>query len=643
MEFKDDNPDNNPVHVEIVKADNIHYISEKWPEIYLQQGITLNIGILDMISNLIMVCDREGRVLRFNKACERISGYTFDQIKGDYFWNYVVSEEDIDQAKELFNQPEVFASLHIANKFENHWVSQDGERVIINWTIRYLFDIDGSVYVINIGDDVSRQRKVEERLHKSEAELNTIFQNADGIIYTLSNEGKFLFVSQGWTESLGHDVSEVEGRSFEIFVHPDHVHICRSFLELVISTGEPQRGVEYLVKHRDGTWRWHTSSGAPVRDKSGRTLYYVGLAIDITERKQAEQALNQYSQQLEQLVNERTRELDKANREVSNILESISDNFVAYDKGLKMVYLNKAAEKLLGPREALIGKTIEEINPNYNRMALEFYKQVLDEKTPRYFEAFFEQYRRWMEVSVYPSSEGISVYSRDITDRRQFEKEIARLDRLNLIGEIAASIGHEIRNPLTSVRGFLQMLTLQTEYERDQEIFNLMIEELDRANDIISEFLAMAKDKRVDLHPQYLDEVIKYLYPMIKVDANYREMNVRLDLGKPPMPLIDEKEIRQMILNMARNGLEAMLPGGTLTIGTTEIDNEIILFIRDQGHGLDFELIDKLGTPFITTKDNGTGLGLAVCYSIAARHNARIDFDTGPDGTTFYVRFPFIT
>lgn len=91
---------------------------------------------------------------------------------------------------------------------------------------------------------------------------------------------------------------------------------------------------------------------------------------------------------------------------------------------------------------------------------------------------------------------------------------------------------------------------------------------------------------------------------------------------------------------MVRNGMEAMSMQGTLTIGTMLEEENVLLYIKDEGHGLNPEVIEKLGTPFFTTKANGTGLGLAVCYSIAARHKAKIDFDTGSSGTTFYVRFP---
>jgi signal transduction histidine kinase len=111
-------------------------------------------------------------------------------------------------------------------------------------------------------------------------------------------------------------------------------------------------------------------------------------------------------------------------------------------------------------------------------------------------------------------------------------------------------------------------------------------------------------------------------------------------LCDPPQIQVDEREIRQLIINIARNGMESMSGNGTLTIGTKSTTDEVVLFIRDEGSGLPPEILHKLGTPFLTTKEKGTGLGLAVCYSIAARHNARIDYETGEAGTTFYVRFP---
>lgn len=227
----------------------------------------------------------------------------------------------------------------------------------------------------------------------------------------------------------------------------------------------------------------------------------------------------------------------------------------------------------------------------------------------------------------------------DITEKRQLEKEIARLERLNLVGQMAAGIGHEIRNPMTAVRGFLQLLGNRKEHSDYRHYFNLMIDELDRANSIITEYLSLARNKPVDLVELKLDSVLRVLQPLIKADALNAGVDVDIKLEEVPGFPLNENEIRQLVLNLVRNGVEAMPAGGTLTIKTYCEGDEVVLSVKDQGKGLDEEALEKLGTPFFSTKDTGTGLGLPVCYSIAARHKAAIDVETGPGGTEFIVRF----
>jgi PAS domain S-box-containing protein len=231
-------------------------------------------------------------------------------------------------------------------------------------------------------------------------------------------------------------------------------------------------------------------------------------------------------------------------------------------------------------------------------------------------------------------------FAEDITERKQIEKEMAGLDRLNLVGEMAASIGHEIRNPMTTVRGFLQLLNGKEECRGYKEYFDLMIQELDRANSIIKEYLSLAKNRPVDYKKQNLNGIVQAMLPLITADAINSNKITELNLQAVPDLLLDEKEIRQLLLNLARNGLEAMDPGGKLTIRTfVNEDAEVVLSVQDQGCGIAPEIVDKIGTPFFTTKEEGTGLGLAVCFSIAARHNATIKLDTGTGGTTFSVVF----
>ncbi len=227
----------------------------------------------------------------------------------------------------------------------------------------------------------------------------------------------------------------------------------------------------------------------------------------------------------------------------------------------------------------------------------------------------------------------------DITELRQYQREISRLCSLNLIGEMAASIAHEIRNPMTTVRGFLELLGEKEECLRHKDFFTLMVSELDRANSLITEFLSLVKNKPIELKSQDLNLIIESLFPLIQADALIADKDVILELDTLENLLIDAKEIRQLILNLVRNGLESMSPGRNLTIKTHMKNDLVVLIVKDQGKGMDSRVINKVGTPFFTTKDNGTGLGLATCYSIAARHNATINFDTGPSGTTFYASF----
>lgn len=225
------------------------------------------------------------------------------------------------------------------------------------------------------------------------------------------------------------------------------------------------------------------------------------------------------------------------------------------------------------------------------------------------------------------------------TELSLLEKELPRLDRLNLLGEMAAAIGHEIRNPMTTVRGFLQMLSQKQDCSSYKEYFDLMIEELDRANSIITQFLSMAQNKDAELRMNNINSIIKALYPLIKADAILTDKDIYLKLDDIPDIPLEEKEIRQLILNLVRNGLEAMSPGGVITIKTYASDDFIILAVKDQGIGIESNVLYKIGTPFLTTKEDGTGLGLAVCYRIARNHKATIDVDTGPAGTTFFVKF----
>lgn len=228
----------------------------------------------------------------------------------------------------------------------------------------------------------------------------------------------------------------------------------------------------------------------------------------------------------------------------------------------------------------------------------------------------------------------------DINDLRRYEEEIAHMERMNTIGEMAAGIGHEVRNPLTTVRGYLQLFSRKQDYSNYYDQLTIMMEELDRANDIISTFLSLAKNKTGEIKSGNFNDVIKEIHPLLEADALRRGHELWLKLGDVPETVFDKNEIRQLILNLVRNGLEAMETSGSITISTFYNEGHAFIKVEDTGSGIPPEIMDKLGTPFFTTKASGTGLGLATCYRIANRHGAKIIIDSGETGTAFIIKFP---
>lgn len=360
------------------------------------------------------------------------------------------------------------------------------------------------------------------------------------------------------------------------------------------------------------------------------------------EKDRLTEELLQHRDLLEKKVEERTKEVASANEKITKIVESISDGFLAVNKEWTIIYLNNHPyfPKDMEARNFL-GKSIWEVFPE--AVDSDWYKEfhrAMSARTPVSFEtpSLFKE-ATWYAVHIYPFDEGICCFFRDITETKNYEQEMKRLSGLDLIGQMAAGISHEIRNPMTTVRGFLQLLSSKEDCQQYHDFFTLMIDELDRANSIITEFLSMGNTRSSDLQELNLNSILTSITPLLQGDAFNENKQVQMKLSKIPNLLLNRNEIRQLVLNLYRNGLEAMEPGKTLTISTYVEKDEVILALQDEGVGIKPEVLEKLGTPFFSTKDNGTGLGLGVCYGIAARHRAKINIETSPKGTTFYVRF----
>lgn len=470
--------------------------------------------------------------------------------------------------------------------------------------------------------EIFERQKVEaimlENQHRYEALLKAL---PVGLFYN-DADGLCIYVNEQVTLITGCSPDRLIGMNWINSIHPeDRDRVLKEWKRCQ----EEQKlfKMDYRFIGDNGQISWAIVQAAPYTGHDGKFLGYVGTLSDITEHKHME----------EKLATERER------------LYSLLDGLPAF------VYL-QAEDYSIRFNNKYFRKQFGETGARYCYQILQRNNKPCEEcPTFKVFRARRPGNWEWVlpdgktyHMYNYPFNDPdgtplVLVMGIDITERKQFEKELARLDRLYLIGEMAAGISHEIRNPMTTVRGFLQMLSSKKQCAQFQEYYNLMIDELDRANSIITEFLSLARNRIVNLKLHNINNVVNALLPMLQANAMITDHIIDIDLGELPDTLIDEREIRQLILNLVRNGTESMPPGGKLTIRTRFDGQDVVLSVQDEGRGIAPEILDKLGTPFFTTKDNGTGLGLAVCYSIAARHNATIHINTGPGGTCFIVRF----
>jgi two-component system, sporulation sensor kinase E len=215
--------------------------------------------------------------------------------------------------------------------------------------------------------------------------------------------------------------------------------------------------------------------------------------------------------------------------------------------------------------------------------------------------------------------------------------------RLDAIEQIAASLAHGIRNPLTVIKGYLQFCQSNPSY-CTRESFNLMMQEVECIEELINSLISLARNKAIEKSPQDLNQILIKLFPVIQAEAIQHGITAELCLSDIlPVLEANREELRQLIVNLTRNGLEAMSGSGRLTIGTGSEAGKVVLSVQDEGSGISPEQIKKIFDPFYTTKVGNVGLGLAIGLSIVERHQGNIQIASNiGEGTTVRVVFPIL-
>jgi len=311
--------------------------------------------------------------------------------------------------------------------------------------------------------------------------------------------------------------------------------------------------------------------------------------------------------------------------------------------------VNQSFETLLGYSTAeiihqsiftLIDFDNAKIVSHYLEQALQgnaqFYHLKIQNKNAEYLDI------EMTNVPIIISSEVVGVYwiARDITEQLKAEEYILKSEKLSIAGQLAAGIAHEIRNPLTSLKGFLQLMFASG--NQKQEYFNIMRDELDRIEYILSELLMLSKPQSTHFQAKNVSLLLEQIVTLLESQALLNNVSVELSKIDEPLYLYcDEHQIKQVFINIIKNGIESMPRGGILKIETLYTDKEIFLRFIDQGKGIPPELIHKIGEPFYTTKEKGTGLGLMVTFKIIEHHGGTVNIQSELNkGTMFEIQFP---
>ena len=231
----------------------------------------------------------------------------------------------------------------------------------------------------------------------------------------------------------------------------------------------------------------------------------------------------------------------------------------------------------------------------------------------------------------------------DITERKKTEGILHRQDKLATVGQLAAGVAHEIRNPLTSMRGYTEFLQMDETNKERLEYFGIILDEIDRVNNIVEDFMMLAKPNAFRLEEKNILLIIKNVISLFELEANKKNIQIKLEYSSDLLVVdCDENRLKQVFINFVKNGIEAMPQGGELTIQVKLAENQRIhIYINDTGVGIPEEKLKNIGEPFYTTKKNGNGLGLMVTFHIIESHGGKVTVKSELNrGTSFLIDLP---
>jgi len=324
------------------------------------------------------------------------------------------------------------------------------------------------------------------------------------------------------------------------------------------------------------------------------------------------------------------------------------DLITVWDHSGRIIFISKTVEELLGYKKADIAGTkwYEKLSKeDENYIKRKFKHRSSESQTFSFY--LINKYGKyiWTECTaakLYDEKNEKHYYIatlKDISDKKEAEEMMVRSEKMSIAGQLAAGVAHEIRNPLTSLKGFIQLL--QAGVKRKEEYYNIMIEEIEKMEKITSELLFVSKPLTDHKKEESIEKMLQDITVLLKPQAKLKGIDIQYDIPESMRIYCDRSQIKQVLINLVKNAIEAMEEEGMIQLIAASDDSGISLSIIDEGSGIPEEIIHKLGEPFFTTKQSGTGLGIMISKQILEQHDATLDIKQNKGkGSTFLIRFP---
>jgi two-component system, NtrC family, sensor histidine kinase HydH len=342
------------------------------------------------------------------------------------------------------------------------------------------------------------------------------------------------------------------------------------------------------------------------------------------------------------------RTLDEMRTYTRNVVESMANGLITVDRTLRVATFNSTALEILKKKkEEIEGKHISTILPLEKEINdVLAYTDTVREKEFKFSSDV--KNKTFLNVSVSPlkepdsqDSRGAVIIIRDMTEVRELEQKVLVSEKFAALGRLSAGVAHEIRNPLNSIKGFIQYFQKKLPLnEEDYRYTDIMLTEVDRLNRVISKLLAYSKPREPRLNIRSVDEILDHCIKVIQRDAEEKGINLNkmLTTNEVPLVMMDTDQMTQVFLNVLLNAIEATPENGSVSIGYSISPDNVAIAVEDSGEGIPRENLDKLFDPFFTTKKKGTGLGLAIVKSIVQGHEGEIEIESEPGkGTKFTI------